>query len=378
MMPVVAVAVVFTFSIMPARSVGARALYYGDLHAHTGYSDGAVGTRPFDQLVTARANGLDFAFVTEHSEAFNVPFTLSDACLPANELACASYGAAEGVTKWDEAGAQAAQATSGSFLGLRGFEWTSDVQGHINVFFSRNFTDRARTPEASVTAFYQWLGRAPELGGGADGIAIFNHPGDKKVAGFDDNGIHNWDNLRYEPAADARMVGMDLFNGGKKATKYEPFFRTALTNGWHLGAIGVSDSHTIDIGDAKWARTGVWADSLTASGIRDALVARRVFATTDVDARVTMTATGGATGSMGDRLAAAEPVTITARADDPDSVTSITLAGPAGDIATCDTPAATLECSTTVAPGTAETWVYARIYTTGGMMYSSPVWVRHS
>src|SRR5262245_60992437 len=44
-------------------------LFYGDLHTHTGYSDG-MG-RPADALRQMRERGLHFAAITDHGEYFD-------------------------------------------------------------------------------------------------------------------------------------------------------------------------------------------------------------------------------------------------------------------------------------------------------------------
>src|SRR4029453_19028862 len=53
------------------RLLQARALrlFYGDLHTHTGYSDG-MG-RPADALRQMRERGLHFAAITDHGEFFD-------------------------------------------------------------------------------------------------------------------------------------------------------------------------------------------------------------------------------------------------------------------------------------------------------------------
>ena len=53
-------------------------LYFGDLHAHTGYSDGAAGTTPWDAFPAAIAAGADFMALTEHYSTSNAyePWTM--------------------------------------------------------------------------------------------------------------------------------------------------------------------------------------------------------------------------------------------------------------------------------------------------------------
>ena len=52
-------------------------LFYGDLHNHTGYSDG-LG-RPEEALRQMRARGLHFAAITDHGEFFDRETTIREA-----------------------------------------------------------------------------------------------------------------------------------------------------------------------------------------------------------------------------------------------------------------------------------------------------------
>src|SRR5262245_21486545 len=52
-------------------------VFYGDLHTHTGYSDGAG--RPEDALRQMRARGLHFAAITDHGELLDQPTAIRDA-----------------------------------------------------------------------------------------------------------------------------------------------------------------------------------------------------------------------------------------------------------------------------------------------------------
>ena len=70
-----------------------------------------------------------------------------------------------------------------TFTAFRGFEWTSDRFGHINVYFSQQRHEREgrRRLRDDGHVLDSWLTRAPALGGGGDGLAIFNHPGGEEA-----------------------------------------------------------------------------------------------------------------------------------------------------------------------------------------------------
>src|SRR5262249_7691722 len=131
-------------------------LFYGDLHNHTGYSDGAG--RPEDALRQMRARGLHFAAITDHGELLDQPTAIRDA------------------DKWAITARQVAEATSDDFVAIRGFEWTSPRQGHSNVWCSAEHTGYDVTGDESMGAFYEWLADARPVAGGR-GLAGFHHPG---------------------------------------------------------------------------------------------------------------------------------------------------------------------------------------------------------
>jgi hypothetical protein len=79
----------------------------------------------------------------------------------------------DSLRKWDATAEQAAQATDGSFTALRGFEWSSDRFGHINVYLSSDWVNEVDGGGyADMAAFWRWF----TAGGGSDGIGTFNHP----------------------------------------------------------------------------------------------------------------------------------------------------------------------------------------------------------
>ncbi|MGH8065166.1 MAG: CehA/McbA family metallohydrolase [Candidatus Entotheonellia bacterium] len=221
-------------------------LFYGDLHNHTGYSDG-LG-RPEEALRQMRARGLHFAAITDHGEFFDRETSIRE------------------VHKWAATAQQVAMHTGDDFLAIRGFEWSSPRQGHSNVWGSAAYTGYHDTGDRSMQAFYEWLTNAqPEPG--AQVLASFNHPGREVVC---------FDGCVFVPALDDRIVALECFNRGDD---YGDAYFRALDRGWHVGAIGVSDHHRDDWGNPAFPRAGVLAPALTLSHLQTALMARRIFAT---------------------------------------------------------------------------------------------------
>lgn len=354
--------------------------FIGPLHTHTGYSDGQPMTTPASAYAAVRARGLNFLAVTEHSEALRVPMTLSGDCLPTGggglvECALADTPA-NALDKWDAQRRQAVAATvPGSFLGLRGFELTNDVFGHMNVYFSRSYVTRLETGEGvGIEGFYQWLRTPAAVGGGADGLATFNHPNDKKLSDADPR--KNWNDFAYVPDLDDRVVGIEVFNGTKN---YETWVTRALDKGWHLGVIGAEDIHSDQWGANQYAKTVLLAPRLTVPDLKDAMQARRMYATLDKEIRISLDAGGRLMGSRVKTADASIPITAHVDGGDVAKLELITNGAATLDAGTPGCAASTvrdLTCSVPV-PATGEEYYLLRVTSSADkrVAYSSPVWI---
>jgi hypothetical protein len=324
-------------------------LFYGDLHNHTGYSDG-VG-RPEDALRQMQGRGLHFAALTEHGEYFDRETAVRDA------------------QKWAATAHQVAALTGNDFVAIRGFEWSSPRQGHSNVWCSAAYTDHHQTGDASIAAYYEWLEHAQAIVG-AQVLAGFNHPG-REVRCFD-----GW---TLAPSLDNRIVTLECFN---REAEYGAQYFQALDVGWHVGAIGVSDHHGDDWGNPAFPRAGVLAPALTLSSLQAALLARRVFATRSPTLLLVLI---GNTALMGSRLELGprEPLTIGVWCNDPTANqvrTRLELwTTNATSVASYETRGLhQVSWQHTITPqGPGERWFVVRVLHGGSTLaYSSPIWAR--
>jgi hypothetical protein len=267
--------------------------YVGVLHEHSAYSDGWPGTTPETYYTAGREAGLDFFGSGEHSDNLDVPVTASDGCIQgAEEGDVATLAAAlptcvtdPTVNKWESNEQMAQAASTATYTAFRGFEWTSDRFGHINVYFSKNQTGaKVDGGYAVMDKFWKWLTTSPDLQGGADGVATFNHPGADGEAvdpGF------NWNDFAYIPAADSRMVGLEVFNdtnefGAKTEVSPHGYYVHALDKGWHVGAIGAEDLHGIpgeedDYAADHYPKTVIIAKDRSRASLKQALLDRRFY-----------------------------------------------------------------------------------------------------
>lgn len=375
--------------------------FIGAIHEHSGYSDGFPGSRPADYYASAKGYGLDFLASSEHSDSAQLPMTLSEECLDPEIHRCAVADddrPEDSFRKWDATKEQALAATDDSFTGLRGFEWSSDRFGHINVYLSENDLNAYRDGGfVSMETFWNWFARSPTLGGGADGLATFNHPGDKCAP--DDLGqecetdpAYNWSSFEYVPAADQRMVGIEVYNDNDT---YDDHYVEALDAGWHVGAVGAEDlghrprdgdgAGTDDWGGPDWAKTVAIATDMTEDGLREALLARRFYAVKDNTLRMEIDAGGRPMGSrISEAAGTSVPFVVDVYNEDfgalpPRPLDRIELVTNGGEIAATapvildQAPDLAVEVEVT---GT-DRYYFARVVDASGepVAYSSPVWI---
>lgn len=312
-----AVLIVTVLAFAPADASAAPRWLVGSMHEHSAYSDGWPGSRPFDYYVSGRTHGLDFMGGSDHSDSLGLPNSFNDACLNADNADYDPFQAgcpmadtvnpADSWRKWDATGEQAAAASTPTFTGFRGFEWTTDRFGHINVYFSHAWTNAKQDGGyLTMDLFYDWL-----TGSASDGVATFNHPGDKKLSTSDPG--YNWNDFAYVPEADRQMVGIETYNSasdfgspGAHGGPPEGWYAHALDKGWHLGPVGAEDlGHHPgdDWGGPGQAKTIVLSEGRSPGAIEDALLARHFYAVARPQWRLSFGVDGAQMGSRLTRLA---------------------------------------------------------------------------
>lgn len=257
--------------------------YRGDLHSHTGHSDGSCAPQgggapvPCPLFLTAQAadrRGLDFVAITEHN-------TVSHA-----------------------AAVRELQPYFPRMLLLPGREVTG-FQGHANLFGTL-----APLDFRVVRGSRDWSALLRDVP--ARGLVAVNHP--VRPSGEDCMGC-GWEDLD----ALARVQAIEAVNGRDADTSFSgiPFWQAALDRGLRPTAIGGSDNHHADAADPAQGiaspTTVVYATALSHTAILDAIRAGHVF----VDVQGTRermleleAQAGGKRAIMGDALAAAAGTTV--------------------------------------------------------------------
>jgi hypothetical protein len=265
--------------------VAAQSVYFGNLHAHTSYSDGS-GT-PAEAYAMARSAGLDFFAVTEHNHhAADGKGARKDGKLIAVQPQLYAGTPASLV--------ETANALNkpGKFVTLYGQEISTISSGnHMNVFQVGQVVDDGAVPNGDVPALLNWIRAHPDSSGHA-ALLQFNHPRDPdrnpKDYGHDDFAPSEW--VR---ALDAYVELVEVLNAPAltpgehfRAEAKEGYYLDYLNFGFHLGPSVGQDNHWKNWGTSTEARIGVIANSLTRDAILGALRARHTTASDDKDLKI--------------------------------------------------------------------------------------------
>lgn len=271
--------------------------YRGDLHMHSGHSDGTCASKSgekrgpcplFLTLDAAAERGIDFVAVTEHNTNSHV-----------RELT-------------------ALQPYFDKTLLIPGMEMTT-FQGHANAFNLREPVD-FRVTSTHVPDWNNLLEQAKTKGA----LVSINHP--RVPTGEACMGC-GWS---PQPAVDMSLVqAVEVVNGYdvESATAGIPFWHEQLQNGLRLTAIGGSDTHDVTAknvfpppGRIGVPTTVVYARELSIDGIIEGIRAGNVFLDTagSRDRKLELTATHKqAASSMGGELPvpAGQSATFTVRVE---------------------------------------------------------------
>jgi len=329
-------------------------LYFGDLHAHTSFSDGK-GT-PDEAYAMAIQGGADFMATTDHN-------TLTD-------------------ENWQLTQQLADEFTSKDFVAIAGFEYFIAGWGEINVF---NYSEKnmgiwdsgyhGLPHQTALPTFYDTLSSEP----GAVGLWV--HPTWAYSKEFDD--FSYW----TEP----HDIGMSLFEVHNYGNwEYygwiddEPSFQMALDSGWHVMPTANSDTHADNWIVGYECRTVLLAESLTRENLYDAMSACRGYATIDKNLRMSFELDGHVMGSVLPEPADEYVAEIYLEDLDhvpADEITLVEIISDFGEVV------ATLDCSSTTVewtvslPADDARYFYVRVSTASNVpgeqgltAWSAPIW----
>nr|WP_274380784.1 CehA/McbA family metallohydrolase [Anaerosporobacter faecicola] len=256
-------------------------IYFGQIHSHTDYSDGAGTCDQAFNYAKNTAEQIDFLAVTDHSNSFDNEKTASLADGSVSE-------------EWKEGHQLADDYTDASFVGIYGYEMTwSNGLGHMNTFNTNGFQSRTQADYSQYsTALKNYY---TTLKTDTSSISQFNHPG-TTFGDFSDF-------AHYDEEIDSLITLLEVGNGEGAigSDGYFPsyeYYTRALDKGWHVAPTNNQDNHKGYWGDANTGRTVILADSLTRDNIYDALRNMRTYATEDNDLEVQYTLNGEVMGTV--------------------------------------------------------------------------------
>jgi hypothetical protein len=267
------------WELAPVPVRGDVRVFFGNLHSHTGYSDGS-GT-PAEAYTHARdVARLDFLAVTEHNHAqagaIAGNHALYNGPQPASLISTA--------TQFNEAG---------NFVALYGQEFSTISSGnHANVLEVGDVIATSAVPNGAWDVLLNtWLPAHPDSEG-KPAVLLLNHPATNDSPNAKEYGIGKFANAtawrsRLDPHAELiNIINGPSHQGNQPGRASESEFLRYLNVGLHVAPTADQDNHLRNWGSAAQTRTGIWAPSLTKENVLTALRERRVYASEDSDLRI--------------------------------------------------------------------------------------------
>ncbi len=269
-------------------TAGPLNFYFGNLHAHSSYSDGNaddVTKIPADNYAYAKtALCFDFLGLSEH-----------------NHVAAGMH-----LADWAPGIAQATAATTSSFVALHGMEWgVISGGGHAIVYGMDSLVGWDAGESQIFVPKSQYTG----AGGLFD---IINRHGGNALVYLAHPNTTDYNNLQtgtYDLAADNAVVGTTVESGPAFSTNttytnpatsmsYLSYYKNMLARGYHVGPTIDHDNHNFTFGHTAKTRLVVMAASLSENNLLDGMRRMRFYASQDCGARINYTINAEPIGSI--------------------------------------------------------------------------------
>ncbi len=257
---------------------GSLNYYFGNLHAHSSYSDGNkddLTKIPTDDYAFAKTSlCMDFLGLSEHNHVA-AGMQLSD---------------------WQPGIVQAQAATSANFVALHGMEWgVISGGGHVIVYGIDSLIGWDAGQYQIFVAKNTYTGSAGlfnrvNLHGG-NAIAYLAHP--------NSTDFNNLANVAYDVQADNAVVGTNVESGPAFSTNITytnpasmgdvGYYQTLLSKGYHVGPTIDHDNHNLTFGKTAKSRLVIMASSLSETNLLDGMKRMRFYASEDCAAKINFT-----------------------------------------------------------------------------------------
>lgn len=341
--------------------------YFGNLHSHSSYSDGNADNTtkvPADDYAYAKTSlCMDFLGISEHNHAT----------------------AGMSISNWQPGRAQAAAATTSTFVGMYGMEWgTISAGGHVIIYGVDSLIGwEAGNYDIFVDKFtYQ----------GANGLFDrINRHGNNAIAYLAHPNTGDYNSLvsAYNAASDDAVVGSAVESGPAFSTNttytdpatsmsYLTYYRNMLARGYHVGPTIDHDNHNMTFGHTAKTRLVVMAPSLSESTLLDGMKKMRFYASQDCSAKLNFTVNTETIGSILTRAGA--PVIALSSTGTTSAITSVSImtgvpgSGTAATLLTSFTSGSFSYTDNSLANGSQKYYYLDITEADGSRIVTAPIW----
>jgi hypothetical protein len=261
--------------------------YFGNLHSHSGYSDGnkdstssGVSKPAGDYSYAKLSQNFDFLGISEHNH-------FSSKNNPGMIRTSYALGLAE-----------AAAANTGTFLCLYGTEWgvnTTSFCGHVVIYgFNQLIGWETSVPGLTGPNYdifndkSDYVGLFSKVKNNPNAFCYLAHPSDTDYG--------NISNIAYSSQSDSAIVGSVFRNGlafssvtnytDYPATDYLWYYRKMLAKGYHIGITYDHDNHNLTFGRNNGGRLVIMAPTLTEPNLYSAMKNMHFYASEDWNCHV--------------------------------------------------------------------------------------------
>lgn len=347
--------------------------YFGNIHAHSGYSDGnkdsltsGMSTPIEDFLYARNSQHIDFYGISEHNH------------FSAGMQNTAHYH--QGLADADSA------TIDGDFVAMYGMEWgVIDNGGHAIVYGSDDLLGWDTGVYDEFVSEYDYGSLWKKVNERPDAFAYLAHPA-----------VADYTGLFANPAttvADNAIVGMAARSGPAFSTNntysdpttnnYINRYNDALKRGYHVGVGLDHDTHNSVFGRQTAGRLVVMAPSLTRDDILKAFRKMRFYSSDDWNTKVTFSVNNQVMGSTVTQPGS-PTIAVTVQDDDNENVTSIAVYYGIPGSGTAPTVLTTVNNTTTLnythaIGNTASYYYYLKItQQDGDIIWTSPIWYKRN
>jgi len=348
--------------------------YYGNIHAHTGYSDGnkdsatSLMSTPLQDFNYAKqSNHIDFYGISEHNHlqaGLKSPGDYHQGIIDANTVN-----------------------VDGQFVAIYGMEWgVISNGGHVIIYGIDSLIGWDTNDYDIYNAEYDYTSLWKKVIARPGAFAYLAHPQ-----------TTDYDSIFLKPLsidADSAIVGMCARSGPAFSTadtytdvsssSYIARYKQALALGYHVGLGLDHDTHNSVFGRQTAGRLVVLASSLTRANVLDAIRSMRMYSSDDWNAKVDFTISSQPMGSI---IEQANSPVISVTVNDPDAgetTSSIKVyggvpgSGVGATLITSNTNSNTLTYTATIANNSTYYYYLQITQADTDVIWTSPIWYKRN